>query len=55
MVKEFRDVSFSLREDEISEPFKSDFGWHIIKVDKIRGQEIDVRHILLTPKISMMN
>ena len=52
MVKEFRDVAFSLREGEISEPFKSDFGWHIIMVDRIRGQEIDVRHILLTPKIS---
>ena len=52
MVKEFRDVAFSLREGEISEPFKSDFGWHIIMVDRIRGQQIDVRHILLTPKIS---
>jgi len=51
MVKEFRDEAFSLEEGEISEPFKSDFGWHILKVDKIRGQEVDVRHILLTPKI----
>ena len=51
MVKEFRDVAFRLQEGEISEPFKSDFGWHIIHVDKIRGQEVDVRHILLTPKI----
>jgi peptidyl-prolyl cis-trans isomerase SurA len=52
MTKEFRDVAFSLREDEISQPFKTDFGWHILKVDKIRGQEIDIRHILLIPKIS---
>ena len=51
MVKEFRDVAFRLQEGEISEPFKSDFGWHIISVDKIRGQEVDIRHILLTPKI----
>lgn len=51
MVKEFRDVAFRLQEGEISEPFKSDFGWHIILVDKIRGQEVDIRHILLTPKI----
>jgi len=51
MVKEFRDEAFSLEEGEISEPFKTDFGWHILTVDKIRGQEVDVRHILLTPKI----
>jgi peptidyl-prolyl cis-trans isomerase SurA len=52
MVKEFRQVAFALQEGEISEPFKSDFGYHIITVDKIRGQEYDVSHILLTPKVS---
>ena len=53
MVKDFRDVAFALQEGEISEPFKTDFGWHILVVDKIRGQEIDIRHILLTPKIDV--
>ena len=52
MVKEFRDVAFSLQEGEVSAPFKTDFGWHILTVDKIKGQEVDVRHILLTPNIS---
>lgn len=52
MVKEFRDVAFSLEEGEISEPFKTDYGYHIIQLDKIRGQEYDVRHILLKPKVS---
>ena len=51
MVKEFRDIAFALQEGEISEPFKTDFGWHILVVDKIRGQEIEIKHILLTPKI----
>jgi len=55
MVKEFRDVAFSLGEGEISEPFKTDFGYHIIMVDQIRGQEIDVRHILLIPEITKEN
>ena len=53
MVKEFRDEAFSLEEGEISQPFKTDFGWHILQVDKIRGQEVDIRHILLTPKIEV--
>ncbi len=52
MVKEFRDVAFSLEEGGISEPFKTDFGYHIIYLEKIRGQEYDVRHILLKPQIS---
>tara|TARA_X000000950_G_scaffold287215_1_gene398656 strand:- start:2418 stop:3803 length:1386 start_codon:yes stop_codon:yes gene_type:complete len=51
MVKEFRDIAFSMQEGQISEPFKTDFGWHILMIDRIRGQEVDVRHILLTPKV----
>jgi peptidyl-prolyl cis-trans isomerase SurA len=51
-VKEFKDVAFSLQEGEISEPFKTEFGYHIIYLEKVRGQEIDVRHILLKPKVS---
>nr|WP_308419232.1 peptidylprolyl isomerase [Bizionia arctica] len=52
MVKEFRDVAFAMQEGEISEPFKSEFGYHIIYLEKIRGQEYDVRHILLIPEVS---
>ena len=52
MVKEFRDVAFSMQEGEISEPFETDFGYHIIYLEKIRGQEYDVRHILLRPELT---
>ncbi len=51
-VKEFKDVAFSLAEGEISEPFETDFGYHIIYVEKIKGQELELRHILLTPAVT---
>ncbi|MDI5949118.1 peptidylprolyl isomerase [Flavobacterium sp. LB2P84] len=51
-VKEFKDIAFSLAEGEISAPFQTDFGYHIIYVEKIKGQEIELRHILLTPTVT---
>tara|TARA_R110002124_G_scaffold287089_1_gene470377 strand:+ start:154145 stop:155629 length:1485 start_codon:yes stop_codon:yes gene_type:complete len=52
MAKEFKDQAFSLLEGEVSEPFETEFGFHILYVEKIRGQEVDVRHILLFPDVS---
>lgn len=50
--KKFKDVAFSLKEGEVSEPFETTFGYHIIFIEKIRGQELDLRHILVQPEIS---
>jgi peptidyl-prolyl cis-trans isomerase SurA len=50
--KTFKDVAFSLQEGEVSEPFETMFGFHLVYIEKIRGQELDLRHILITPEIS---
>ncbi|NNK17567.1 MAG: peptidylprolyl isomerase [Maribacter sp.] len=50
--KTFKDVAFSLQEGEVSEPFETMFGFHLIYIEKIRGQELDLRHILIVPEIS---
>jgi peptidyl-prolyl cis-trans isomerase SurA len=51
-VKEFKDVAYSLQEGEISEPFETMFGYHIIYLEKIKGQELELRHILMKTKVS---
>jgi peptidyl-prolyl cis-trans isomerase C len=39
MVKPFEDVAFALEKGILSEPVKSDFGWHLIKVEDKRDRE----------------
>jgi len=51
-VKEFKEAAFSIEEGEISEPFKSQFGYHILMVEKVKGKQRDTRHLLMQPKVS---
>lgn len=50
-VKEFEAVAFNLRPGEVSKPFKTDYGYHIVQLQIKRGEELDLRHILIKPKV----
>lgn len=52
MVREFEDMAFRLRPGQISPVVKTAFGYHIIKLDKIRGPERQARHILIRPELT---
>ncbi len=50
-IKEFKETAFSLDVNQVSEPFKSQFGYHIIQLHEIRGETRIASHILLQPEI----
>jgi peptidyl-prolyl cis-trans isomerase SurA len=50
-IKEFKETAFSLDVGQVSEPFKSQFGYHIIQLHEIRGETRIASHILLQPEI----
>jgi peptidyl-prolyl cis-trans isomerase SurA len=50
-VTEFDAVSYNLEVGEISKPFKTEFGYHIVQLQAKRGEELDLRHILVKPKL----
>ncbi len=49
MVPEFEAVVFKLKPGEISKPFESRFGYHIVKLVDRRGDEFHAKHILMMP------
>ena len=50
-IKEFKEAAFSLDVNQVSEPFKSKFGYHILQLHEIRGETRVASHILIQPEI----
>lgn len=54
-IKDFEEIAFSLEKGQISDVVKTEFGYHIIQLIDRKGENINVRHILIKPKISNEN
>jgi len=50
-IKKFKEVAFSLDIGQVSEPFKSEFGYHVIQLHEVKGNQRIASHILMQPEI----
>lgn len=51
MVPEFDAVALSLKEGEVSQVFKTQYGYHLMKMLERRGEQYNASHILIKPQI----
>jgi len=49
-VKQFEAVAYRLKPGEISQPVETEFGFHLIQSIERRGEQVHLRHILITPE-----
>ncbi|MES2567974.1 MAG: peptidylprolyl isomerase [Bacteroidota bacterium] len=54
MVPEFEAVAFRLKAGEVSEIFETSYGYHFMQLVARKGESVDVRHVLMSPKISQL-
>jgi peptidyl-prolyl cis-trans isomerase D len=47
-VAEFEDAAFALRAGQVSEPVRTQFGWHLIQATERKGDTLALRHILVS-------
>ncbi|WP_343330320.1 peptidylprolyl isomerase [Polaribacter staleyi] len=50
-IKEFKEMAFTLDVGQVSKPFKSQFGYHIMQLHAIKGNTRVASHILMQPKV----
>jgi peptidyl-prolyl cis-trans isomerase SurA len=51
-VRDFSNVAFAMAQGDVSPPILTQFGYHIIKVERVRGAERQLRHILFRPELT---
>ena len=50
-IKEFKEMAFTLDIGEVSKPFKSEFGYHIMQLHEVKGNTRVASHILMQPEV----
>ncbi len=49
-VKQFEAVAYRLKPGEMSQPVETEFGFHLIQSIERRGEQVHLRHILISPE-----
>jgi len=55
LVPDFAAVAFKIKDGEVSRIVETEYGYHIIQLIEHKGDKINVRHILMSAKISKDN